>query len=140
MQYNYLFSGIRRGSSPDGDPEKAIRAVQVLEVAPIGSNEEEPGRQKEAHRRNSTRIEEANWRDETVLSEYLSEDINNILPAQIVGPDDTFHPGEESLERLTEVAMTRVEPPATPSVPDTFETTPAALQANDHMLQDHDYI
>jgi hypothetical protein len=68
---------------------------------------------------------------------YLSEKINDILPVPIVGPDDAFDPGEEFLTRLTEVASSATEPPK--RVPVAFDTSPAALKANDKLLQEHDF-
>jgi hypothetical protein len=73
------------------------------------------------------------------MSKCLSGSIQDqdILPEQIVGPDDIFRPGREFLERLTDVASTEVEP--TLPAPFRFATTPEALQANGNLIQDYGY-
>jgi hypothetical protein len=65
-----------------------------VELAPIG-NETGSSKQRVTETRNASRVSEANKKDRVVLSEYLSEDINDIIPA---GPDDNFDPGQEFLE------------------------------------------
>jgi hypothetical protein len=54
-----------------------------------------------------------------------------------VGPDNVFDPGEEFLERLTEVASVEVKPPR--PAPITFATTQEALDANDKLLREYGY-
>jgi hypothetical protein len=120
--------------SPDEDPKESIKKVTV-EISPIETDEER--QERAATKKNHARISVANGKDETVLSEYLSEDINAILPPPIAGPDDAFDPGERFLKRLTEVAATRVVPPR--PAPVVFETTPQALEANDRLLQEYNY-
>jgi hypothetical protein len=108
-----------------------------LEAYPIDEEPSEPSKQKSAEKRNFQRISDANKRDEVTLGEYLSEDINDVLPEPIHGPNDSFDPGEEFLKKLTEVATTDVEPPR--PAPIVFKTSPEALQANDHLLKSYSY-
>lgn len=83
------------------------------------------------------RVSEANRNDETVLSEYLPEDVNDILAEPIVGPDDVFDPGEDFVACLTEVALTRVDPPL--PAPIVFTMPQEALDANNEILRRYDY-
>jgi hypothetical protein len=85
-------SGAWRVKLRDGDPKKTIMKVPV-EVDPIEPNTKVSSRQKAAEKRNYTRISEADQKDETVLSEYLSGYIGDVLPSPIEGPDDSFDPG-----------------------------------------------
>jgi hypothetical protein len=118
-------------SQPSSGPTVEPSSYWAFQIA--GESRKQRGTEK----RNSTRVDEANDRDKTILSEYLSEDINAILPEPIVGPNDTFDPGEEFLKRLTEVAHARVVPPL--PAPFTFATTPEALKSNDKLIQDFDF-
>jgi hypothetical protein len=63
--------------------------------------------------------------------------VNEILPKPIVGPDDSFDPGEEFLARLTRVASTEVRPPR--PAPIAFATTQEAIDANDELLRKYDF-
>jgi hypothetical protein len=121
----------QKGQVTNGTPATPV------ELAPIGKKERSK-RQKAAERRNEARVMEANGRDETTLSEYLPEDVNEILPKPIVGPDDSFDPGEEFLARLTRVASTEVRPPR--PAPIAFATTQKeAIHANDELLRKYDF-
>jgi hypothetical protein len=131
-------------SSPKDDPfenesrawKGAIEPVPV-ELAPIG-RETGSSKQRVTETRNASRVSEGNKKDRVVLSEYLSEDINDmIMPVPIEGPDDDFDPGQEFFERLTEVASTEVEPPR--PAPFMFATTPEAIDFNDQLLRRFGY-
>jgi hypothetical protein len=63
--------------SPAGDPASSLRQVPV-DVVPVEFEKESP-RKRAADRRNSTRISEADRKDELMLSECLPEDIADIL-------------------------------------------------------------
>jgi hypothetical protein len=67
-------------------------------------------------------------------SEYLSEDINDIMPVLSRGLDDDFTPGQGVPERLTEVA-TEVEPPL-PSTIHVLATTPEAIDFTTNFSED----
>jgi hypothetical protein len=122
-------------TSPDGDPTSSLRRVPI-DVVPIEFEKESP-RRRAAEIRNSTRISEADKKDELVLSEYLPEDIADILRGPILGPDDAFDPGDVFLKRLTEVATSSVEPPR--PAPFVFETTPEALRANGELIKEYGF-
>jgi hypothetical protein len=92
-------------------------------------------KERAARERNTARMLEANRRDETTLGEHLPEDVGDILPAPIQGPEDAFDPGEEFLEKLTELPFTQTVPPLL--APVQFATNPEALKANDELLQAH---
>jgi hypothetical protein len=94
-----------------------------VDIAPL--ERPESGKQKAAEESNTERVEEANRKDEFLLSEYLTEVIGDILPEPIWGPDDAFDPGERFLEQLAEVTSASTETPK--QAPIEFATSPEAL-------------
>jgi hypothetical protein len=72
-----------------------------------------------------------------LLSEYLSTDIDGVLPEPIMGPDDAFDPGKEFLERLARVADAQTIPPR--PAPVVFATTPEAIATNDRLMREHGF-
>jgi hypothetical protein len=87
-----------------------------IDVIPTDTAGQSP-RQTAADNRNFARVATANEKNERVLGKYISDNINDIMPPPIQGPNDAFDPGDDFLQRLTEVANSPILRPSNSTPP-----------------------
>ena len=88
-------------------------------------------------RRQEQRVRDRDAIDESLLSKYLPDDLQQVFRLKIQGPDDQFSPPKWFERRVREVFDSPAPPPQAPPVK--FAVDSESLESNANLLERYDY-